>query len=94
MDRSGATAVGTDTHPRMPMSERAKIFVPFDPLRGFSEALRAKEREVEAEALDDRGGNDLEAPDKETLAAEVDLEAYLTAEDLAEGQDGWFRTEA
>lgn len=50
----------------MPMSERAKIFVPFNPLKGFSEALRAKEREVEAAALDDRGGSDLEAPDSET----------------------------
>lgn len=77
------------------MSERAKIFVPFNPLKGFSEALRAKEREVETAALDDRGGNDLEAPDGSTRAAEarvsldgvpseVGLEEYLTAEDLAE----------
>ncbi len=29
------------------MSERAKIFIPFDPLKGFTEALRAKELEVE-----------------------------------------------
>ena len=34
--------------PRMPRSERAKIFIPFDPLKGYQEALRAKEREVEA----------------------------------------------
>lgn len=32
----------------MPLEERAKIFSPFDPLDGFREALRAKEREVEA----------------------------------------------
>ena len=32
---------------KMPMSERAKIFIPFDPLKGFTEALRAKELEVE-----------------------------------------------
>ena len=29
------------------MSERAKIFIPFDPLKGFTEAMRAKELEVE-----------------------------------------------
>ena len=28
----------------MPLSERAKIFTPFDPLHGFREALREKER--------------------------------------------------
>lgn len=32
---------------RMPLSERAKIFLPFEPLKGFHEALRAKEFEVE-----------------------------------------------
>ena len=32
---------------RMPLSERAKIFLPFEPLKGFHEALRAKELEVE-----------------------------------------------
>ena len=39
----------TDATPlgKMPMSERAKIFIPFDPLKGFTEALRAKELEVE-----------------------------------------------
>ena len=31
-------------HPRMPLSERAKIFVPFDPLKGFREALEEQER--------------------------------------------------
>lgn len=50
-------------HPRMPMSERAKIFTPFDPLKGFREALREQERMAEAEALDEWGGNDLESPD-------------------------------
>lgn len=33
----------------MPVSERAKIFIPFDPLEGFKEALARKEQEVEAE---------------------------------------------
>lgn len=34
--------------PRMPLSQRAKIFIPFDPLKGYQEALREKEREIEA----------------------------------------------
>ena len=33
-------------HPRMPLEERAKIFSPFDPLRGFREELRRRERLV------------------------------------------------
>ena len=33
---------------RMPLSQRAKIFTPFDPLKGYREALREKEREAEA----------------------------------------------
>ena len=32
----------------MRRNERAKIFIPFDPLKGFQEALRKKEREVDA----------------------------------------------
>ena len=31
---------------RMTPAERAKIFVPFDPLKGFQEALWEKEREA------------------------------------------------
>ena len=31
-------------HPRMPLSERAKIFLPFDPLRGFRAELARRER--------------------------------------------------
>ena len=34
--------------PRMPLIQRAKIFIPFDPLKGYQEALRAKEQEAEA----------------------------------------------
>lgn len=41
--------------PRMPLSQRAKIFIPFDPLKGYQEALREKEREAE-NAHDERGG--------------------------------------
>lgn len=33
--------------PRMTPAERAKIFVPFMPLKGFQEALREKEAEAE-----------------------------------------------
>ena len=33
--------------PRMPLSQRAKIFIPFDPLKGYQDALREKEREAE-----------------------------------------------
>lgn len=35
---------------RMPMSERAKIFVPFDPLKGYRELLEAREREAVRDA--------------------------------------------
>ena len=38
--------------PRMPLSQRAKIFIPFDPLHGFQAALRQKEREAEASHRD------------------------------------------
>ena len=31
----------------MPLSQRAKIFTPFDPLKGYQDALREKEREAE-----------------------------------------------
>lgn len=34
--------------PRMPLAQRAKIFMPFDPLKGYQEALRNKELEAEA----------------------------------------------
>ena len=34
--------------PRMTPAERAKIFMPFNPLKGFREALREKEAEAEA----------------------------------------------
>ncbi|MBQ9580627.1 MAG: hypothetical protein IJR23_05580 [Lachnospiraceae bacterium] len=31
-------------HPRMPLEKRAKIFLPFDALKGFSEKLALRER--------------------------------------------------
>ena len=33
---------------KMPLSQRAKQFLPFDSVKGFHQALRAKEYEVEA----------------------------------------------
>ena len=42
----------------MPLSQRAKIFIPFDPLKGYQEALREKEREAEAAHYEHTGPND------------------------------------
>lgn len=51
-------------HPRMPMEERAKIFSPFDPLKGFREELRRRERLVEERLSDPGSGPDGDpAPD-------------------------------
>ena len=44
--------------PRMPLSQRAKIFIPFDPLKGYQEALREKEREAEAAHYEHTGPDD------------------------------------
>ncbi len=45
----------------MPLSDRAKIFSPFDPLDGFRAALRAKELEIEQREgrLDGQSGTSL-----------------------------------
>ncbi len=45
-------------HPRMPRSERAKIFMPFDPLKGFRDELRRREQAIEA-----RHVHEMEPPD-------------------------------
>lgn len=42
-------------HPRMPLEERAKIFTPFDPLKGFREELRRREQKVEAQMAGNHG---------------------------------------
>ena len=34
-------------YPRMPIAQRAKIFIPFNLMKGFQEALCEKEREAE-----------------------------------------------
>ena len=33
----------------MPLEQRAKIFIPFEPLKGFEAAIREKERQLEAQ---------------------------------------------
>ena len=43
----GPSSPGAIPRGRMPVSQRAKIFVPFDPLRGFQAALREQERLAE-----------------------------------------------
>lgn len=35
---------------RMPLEQRAKIFMPFEPLSGFKDAIRKKEQELEAKS--------------------------------------------
>lgn len=42
----------------MPLSQRAKIFIPFDPLKGYQEALREKEREAETRHYELTGPDD------------------------------------
>ena len=42
-------------HPKMPRDKRAKIFSPFDALKGFSEALAAQEALKEDECAADTG---------------------------------------
>ena len=42
--------MATKNRTPMPVSERAKQFMPFAALKGYEEALRAKEREVEQNA--------------------------------------------
>ncbi len=37
---------------KMPLSERAKIFVPFEPLKGFREALEERERQALEQACE------------------------------------------
>ena len=39
----------TVRHPAMPLSRRAKIFSPFDALRGFGDAITAKAEEHDAQ---------------------------------------------
>lgn len=51
-------------HPRMPLDERAKIFMPFDPLRGFREELRRREERLERSQHHDPWLPEDERPDE------------------------------
>lgn len=44
------------SHPKMPRGERAKQFMPFDALKGFREALREVEEQVESFGNDKNTG--------------------------------------
>ena len=44
--------------PRMPLAQRAKIFIPFDPLKGYQDALRKKEREAEEAHIERAAADD------------------------------------
>jgi len=41
-------------HPAMPMEERAKIFMPFDPFPEYRDLLRAQERRIREEKEEER----------------------------------------
>ncbi len=45
---------GSLTHPHMPLSTRAKIFMPFAALKGFDELLKKKEEETKEGDSHDR----------------------------------------
>ena len=42
----------TSSRPRMSLEDRAKIFIPFTPLAGFTEALRERERRAREAVVD------------------------------------------
>ena len=42
----------------MPLAQRAKIFIPFDPLKGYQDALRKKEREAEEAHIERAAADD------------------------------------
>ncbi|MCR4871193.1 MAG: hypothetical protein K5859_07850 [Atopobiaceae bacterium] len=42
----------TSSRPRMSLEDRAKIFIPFNPLAGFTEALRERERRAREAVVD------------------------------------------
>lgn len=53
----------TSTRPKMSLEDRAKIFMPFNPLAGFTQALRERERRalenvVDFHPLDDNEGEE------------------------------------
>ena len=52
----------------MPVSERAKIFIPFEPLRGFRQALRERERAQLVQPRADLTENQMEELSREMAA--------------------------
>lgn len=42
----------TSSRPRMSLEDRAKIFIPFNPLTGFTEALREREQRAREAVVD------------------------------------------
>jgi hypothetical protein len=86
----------------MPMSERAKIFVPFDALRGFREMLEEREREAEgspagagegvAGVSKGSGGLRSHGWDSDSEGVPDDAEAWSPEAfdaDAADAWDGW-----
>lgn len=55
-DRAASPGFTASGHPRMSVADRAKIFIPFSPLKGFEEALRQKEAEADAREQSERVG--------------------------------------
>ena len=50
MEKNKNTETGNEkVRPRMPIEQRAKQFMPFAAVTGLEEALREKEREVQAD---------------------------------------------
>ena len=54
--------------PKMTREDRAKQFMPFAALKGYEEALRAKEKEIEEAALDRQA-----LPEENTNAESSDI---------------------
>jgi len=61
-------------HPRMDVGHRAKIFAPFDALKGFNEALAVSRRLQEERMMP---GRDTPANSEMTEAGESDVYAVL-----------------
>ncbi|MDY4521999.1 MAG: hypothetical protein SPD80_00210 [Atopobium sp.] len=57
----------------MPLADRAKIFQPFEPLKGFAEALREQEQKAERNAL---AGDGIHRAHNQAIAPEDTAAAY------------------
>ena len=65
-------------HPRMDSGRRAKIFAPFDALKGFSEALRDSEKSETEKALKAEGNPE---PEWENASDEILQECQKGSEE-------------